>query len=578
MDTRLKLRHDTRVTLTIGNGILKVSLNEEVIKSTNLSNIEDKILHILIQRSNGSNPVSNRELDKICREDYKLNIQFNTIKNNLASLRKKIRELLSIPQNIELSTCTLVDNRHGKGYLISDYWILERDEEIINFCDEKDIEGISDLYLSLIKTSIYKSKKLVFILSGLSISLVMSLAFIQISYVIGNYEFYSSNTTTITRDILRTNNVCFKDNEVRKILSTSISVDHMILNDKIDGIICRLSKLGTERLALSNRDLGIEGIQSDYIVAQRDVADYQITYFYERDRISHRYQRFNLIPSIVGFNFHYDETPIVSSGSSGINIFDWRNGHLKMQFSLNVYNVLLTSFLISIFYIFTFKYKNVRGFFIVIYALTGLKLKFESVYNKSTNTHVEYTEILSNFNKLDANIVIKNMKKIGFLPRYTKYLMQCVPVNGCYSINICPSMLMGKEGESFIHYMSGLLNKNQIIIEITENSKISFCDGLKHRIEQLRELGFKIAIDDFGVGNNNLELLKDLTIDYVKIDKKFILNILESKNDKQYFYHIVRLLSSATDAKIIAEGVETQAHSNLLTDNDVYLQQGYYFT
>ncbi|PAT70120.1 hypothetical protein CKA27_04995 [Vibrio coralliilyticus] len=89
MDTRLKLRHDTRVTLTIGNGILKVSLNEEVIKSTNLSNIEDRILHILIQRSNGSNPVSNRELDKICREDYKLNIQFNTIKNNLASLRKK---------------------------------------------------------------------------------------------------------------------------------------------------------------------------------------------------------------------------------------------------------------------------------------------------------------------------------------------------------------------------------------------------------------------------------------------------------------------------------------------------------
>ncbi|NOI60999.1 EAL domain-containing protein, partial [Vibrio coralliilyticus] len=208
------------------------------------------------------------------------------------------------------------------------------------------------------------------------------------------------------------------------------------------------------------------------------------------------------------------------------------------------------------------------------YALTGLKLKFESVYNKSTNTHVEYTEILSNFNKFDANIVIKNMKKIGFLPRYTKYLMQCVPVNGCYSINICPSMLMGKEGESFIHYMSGLLNKNQIIIEITENSKISFCDGLKHRIEQLHELGFKIAIDDFGVGNNNLELLKDLTIDYVKIDKKFILNILESKNDKQYFYHIVRLLASATDAKIIAEGVETQAHSNLLTDNDVYLQQG----
>ncbi|WP_216601875.1 hypothetical protein, partial [Vibrio coralliilyticus] len=140
----------------------------------------------------------------------------------------------------------------------------------------------------------------------------------------------------------------------------------MILNDKIDGIICRLSKLGTERLALSNRDLGIESIQSEYIVAQRDVADYQITYFYERDRISNRYQRFNLIPSIVGFNFHYDETPIVSSGSSGIHIFDWRNGHLTMQFSLNVYNVLLTSFLISIFYIFTFKYKNIRGFFIVI--------------------------------------------------------------------------------------------------------------------------------------------------------------------------------------------------------------------
>lgn len=578
MDVRLKLRHDTRITLTIENGELKVSLDQEVIKSTSLSDIEEGILDILIQRSSSSSPVSNRDLDRICREDYGLNIQFNTIKNNLASLRKKIRELLSLISIIDLSTYTLVGNRHGKGYLISDHWIIEHDEEVISFCQEKDVEGLSYLYLNLVKTSICKKKKSLLMIIGFSISLLVFIVFMQVSYVIGNYEFYSSNTETITRDILRTNNVCFKDNEVKKILSSSISVDNIIVKDKVDGIICRLSKLGAENISLNKYDLISEGSKVEYISAKRDISDYQVTYFYEKDRICIRYQRFNFIPSIFGFVFNYNNIPIVSSGSTGVNIFDWKSSNLIIKFSINLYNFLLTSLLISILYVFAFKYRILRGFFIVGYSLAGLKLKFESVYNKSTNTHVEYTEILSNFNKFDANIVIKNMKKIGFLPRYTKYLMQCVPVNGCYSINICPSMLMGKEGESFIHYLSGIINKNQIIIEITENSKISFCDRLKHRIEQLRELGFKIAIDDFGVGNNNLELLKDLTIDYVKIDKKFILNILESKNDKQYFYHIVRLLASTTDAKIIAEGVETQAHSNLLTDNDVYLQQGYYFT
>lgn len=578
MDTRLKLRHDTRVTLTIGNGVLKVLLNEEVIKTTNLSDIEDRILHTLVQRSNSSNPVSNRELDKICRDDYKLNIQFNTIKNNLASLRKKVRELLLIPQNIDLSTYALVDNRHGKGYLISDYWILERDEEVIDVCSENNVVSIPYLYFEVLKITIRRNAKKFLSLLFISLSIVLSLAFIQISYIIGNYEFYSSNSKMITYDLLKTENLCFKNDKVKRILSKSIVIDHIFISNHMNEVECRLSSLGVDRDLSNGKDIESQLIYDEYIVIDRSIDGYNLTYFYQKNRVNARYQSFNVIPSLVGFKFSYNKLPIVDSGSKGLDVFDWNEGDLTINFTLDLYNISLTSLVICLIYIFSFKYEYLKCFILVVYAVVGLRLKFEAVYNKSSNTKIEYIEILSSFKKFSPDKVIFSMNRIGFISRYTQYLLKRVPERGCFSINICPSMLMGKDGESFIHCISSYYNKNQIIIEITENSKITFCGVLKNRIEKLRELGFKIAIDDFGVGNNNLDLLKDLQADYVKIDKNFVLSILDSKNDKQYFCHLVRLLSATTDAKIIAEGVETQAHSNLLIDNDVYLQQGYYFT
>jgi len=96
-------------------------------------------------------------------------------------------------------------------------------------------------------------------------------------------------------------------------------------------------------------------------------------------------------------------------------------------------------------------------------------------------------------------------------------------------------------------------------------------------LQELKTLGVKLAIDDFGTGYSSLNYLKQFPIDYLKIDQSFIFDILDDRDDRDITDSII-LLGHRLNMSLVAEGVETKAHVELLRGMHCDILQGYYFS
>ncbi len=127
--------------------------------------------------------------------------------------------------------------------------------------------------------------------------------------------------------------------------------------------------------------------------------------------------------------------------------------------------------------------------------------------------------------------------------------------------------------------MIEILNKyniktSNIQIEITESAFVREKEIIKTKFEQLKELGFSVAIDDFGAGISSLNRLNDLNADVIKIDKGFLDNSTERGN---IIIESVIRMANKLNIKVVTEGVETKEQVELLKALGCNEVQGYYF-
>ena len=92
---------------------------------------------------------------------------------------------------------------------------------------------------------------------------------------------------------------------------------------------------------------------------------------------------------------------------------------------------------------------------------------------------------------------------------------------------------------------------------------------------RLREMGYLVALDDFGSESSNLHRLQDLPIDVTKIDKRLALAVRESDRDRITIASIADLLK-ALGIKPIVEGVESKSAADMLLEIGLASQQGYF--
>ena len=128
--------------------------------------------------------------------------------------------------------------------------------------------------------------------------------------------------------------------------------------------------------------------------------------------------------------------------------------------------------------------------------------------------------------------------------------------------------------EKQIEQFAGI--KDRLIFEITESTQIKDLDKVGEVVSTLRKDGLKIALDDFGAGSASFQYLSSMHVDFVKIDGKYIKNILNDKRDMIMVKNLTQMCKDL-DMKVVAEFVEDKEISSTLKDLGIDYGQGYYF-
>jgi EAL domain-containing protein (putative c-di-GMP-specific phosphodiesterase class I) len=116
----------------------------------------------------------------------------------------------------------------------------------------------------------------------------------------------------------------------------------------------------------------------------------------------------------------------------------------------------------------------------------------------------------------------------------------------------------------------------RLIIEITETAALDDIEESANFVTTVRELGCRVALDDFGAGYTTFRHLKALTVDVVKIDGSFVRGI-SSSNENQLFIRNLLNLTRSFGLTTVAECVENEKDANYLRAEGIDLLQGHEF-
>ena len=114
-----------------------------------------------------------------------------------------------------------------------------------------------------------------------------------------------------------------------------------------------------------------------------------------------------------------------------------------------------------------------------------------------------------------------------------------------------------------------------LTLEITETFFYDSKD-LYDVLEQLQAMGFRLEVDDFGAGYSSLNMIRQIPVDTIKIDKDFLDKKLATDKGKIVISHTIAM---AKDLKldVVAEGVETKEHVDFLKSSSCDIAQGFFF-
>lgn len=121
------------------------------------------------------------------------------------------------------------------------------------------------------------------------------------------------------------------------------------------------------------------------------------------------------------------------------------------------------------------------------------------------------------------------------------------------------------------------IKTEELLLEITESAYTEDSEKIIEKVKNLRRLGFRIEMDDFGSGYSSLSMLSTLPIDALKLDMQFIRSAFKERKDTRLLEAMIRL-SDSFDVPTIAEGVETAEQVFTLKLMGCDIIQGYYFS
>lgn len=155
---------------------------------------------------------------------------------------------------------------------------------------------------------------------------------------------------------------------------------------------------------------------------------------------------------------------------------------------------------------------------------------------------------------------------------------QDLKYDGAISINVSVRQLLSA---GFVSHLKTLVNKHSVDpanfkIEVTE--RILMEGGVVIDVlTDCRTMGFQISLDDFGTGFSSLQYLSKMPLDYIKIDRSFVMNVLKDTKVKAVVRSIL-FLAQQLNLKVIAEGIETDLEAAEMRKLGSELAQGYLYS
>lgn len=118
------------------------------------------------------------------------------------------------------------------------------------------------------------------------------------------------------------------------------------------------------------------------------------------------------------------------------------------------------------------------------------------------------------------------------------------------------------------------ISSNHLEIELTETTLMEDPEVAQQLIEELRYLGVTVTLDDFGTGYSSLSYFGKLEMDWLKLDRSFLLEAMENQRSKTMYSSVIRMAHD-TGVQVVSEGVETQEQFDYVRGLEVDTLQGY---
>ncbi len=222
----------------------------------------------------------------------------------------------------------------------------------------------------------------------------------------------------------------------------------------------------------------------------------------------------------------------------------------------------------------------------------ALSMVYQPLYDRTGNQIVSAEALLrwdrGGRARIGPDVFIPIAEKSGFIAHIGHFVRQAVfndtadwgnlPI----ALNVSPLELID---ENFVGDLKELFaetgfNPARVVLEVTETAFLGDPDRVRQLFAQIKSMGCKLALDDFGVGYSSLTSLHRFPFDKIKIDREFVTSLdLDPKTSREALA-IIQAVSSigrALGREVVAEGVETATQHAVLKAAGVHTLQGYLF-
>lgn len=121
------------------------------------------------------------------------------------------------------------------------------------------------------------------------------------------------------------------------------------------------------------------------------------------------------------------------------------------------------------------------------------------------------------------------------------------------------------------------LDPSLIEVELTETATVNDYDNVRRMFQDFQAAGFQTSMDDFGAGYSILNVVVDVPVNAVKLDKAFLMYCMASEKGRTFLQSVIRVMKGL-EYKVICEGIETKEQAEFLRQAGCDLGQGYWFS